>query len=121
MGLVSALHGVGPLIICPTRALDYYTAGDLREAILKDLEGKTRGLIISLEDIPFMDSTGLGVLVGGWKRARDAEVPFHIVCPDERLQKSFRITGLVKVMCLHPSVADALVSVTTGQTCGSGE
>jgi anti-sigma B factor antagonist len=109
----SARHDVGPLIICPTRPLDFYSVGDLRKEIKKGLEGEARGLIVSLEDTPFMDSSGLGVLVGGWKLARDLDVPFHIVCPQEHLQKSFRITGLVKVICLHPSVPDALLAAVS--------
>jgi len=55
-----------------------------------------------------MDSTGLGVLVGGLKRVRTHEGSLELVCTQERLLKIFRITGLAKVFAIHGSQADAL-------------
>jgi anti-sigma B factor antagonist len=110
----SAKHDLGPSIICPAGDLDYYSAWQLRAEIHKGLAESTRGLIVSLEDVPFMDSTGLGVLAGAWKKAREINAPFHIVCGGERLYKSFRITGLNKVMNLHSSVPEALAAVVLG-------
>ena len=67
-------------------------------------------LVIDLEKVEFMDSTGLGVLVGGLKRVRTHEGSLELVCTQERLLKIFRITGLSKVFAIHGSQSEALVA-----------
>ena len=50
-----------------------------------------------MEDVEFLDSTGLGVLVGGLKKVRAHDGSMELVCTQDRLLKIFRITGLAKV------------------------
>ena len=50
-----------------------------------------------MEKVEFLDSTGLGVLVGGLKKVRAHDGSLDLVCTQERLLKIFRITGLAKV------------------------
>ena len=90
--------------------IDVYTAPKLREAITSLVDEGQRDLIIDLEKVEFMDSTGLGVLVGGLKRVRTHEGSLELVCTQERLLKIFRITGLGKVFAIHSSQADALAA-----------
>ena len=54
-----------------------------------------------MEGVDFLDSTGLGVLVGGLKRVRAHEGTLRLVCTQERILKIFRITGLTKVFPIH--------------------
>ena len=70
-------------------------------------------LIIDMEQVEFLDSTGLGVLVGGLKRVRTHEGSLRLVCTQERLLKIFRITGLTKVFAIHGSQAEAHGPVST--------
>ena len=65
-------------------------------------------IVVDLEQVEFLDSTGLGVLVGGLKRAKASAGSFVLVCDQPRLLKIFRITGLEKVFELYPTVTDAL-------------
>ena len=58
--------------------------------------------------VDFLDSTGLGVLVGGLKRARSHEGSLQLVCDQEKILKVFRITGLTKVFPIHASLEGAL-------------
>jgi anti-sigma B factor antagonist len=60
--------------------------------------------------VDFLDSTGLGVLVGGLKRARSHDGTLELVCDQEKILKVFRITGLTKVFRIHTSLSDALAS-----------
>ncbi len=90
--------------------IDVYTAPKLREAITGLVDEGQRDLIIDLEQVEFMDSTGLGVLVGGLKRVRTHEGSLELVCTQERLLKIFRITGLGKVFAIHGSQADAMAA-----------
>ena len=50
-----------------------------------------------MEKVDFLDSTGLGVLVGGLKKVRAHDGSMRLICTQERLLKIFRITGLAKV------------------------
>ncbi len=54
-----------------------------------------------MEAVEFLDSTGLGVLVGGLKKVRAHDGSLHLVCTQDRLLKIFRITGLAKVFVIH--------------------
>lgn len=87
--------------------IDVLTAPKLREAVV-DAVGRGRlNLIIDVQKVDFLDSTGLGVLVGALKRVRADGGSLDIVCTHARLLKIFEITGLDKVFGLHESVEAA--------------
>jgi len=88
--------------------IDVYTAPRLREAIVTAIEAGQLRLVIDVEKVDFLDSTGLGVLVGALKRVRADGGSLDIVCTHDRLLKIFAITGLDKVFGLHSSVDEAL-------------
>lgn len=99
--------------------IDVYTAPVLRER-LNDLVGEGHHhLVVDMEKVDFLDSTGLGVLVGGLKRVRSHDGSLHLVCTQEKILKVFRITGLTKVFPIHDSV-DAAVAASGGQSGSSG-
>jgi anti-sigma B factor antagonist len=88
--------------------VDVYTAPTLRDHISQLVADGQYHLVLDLEEVAFLDSTGLGVLVGGLKRVRAHEGTLSLVCTQERILKVFRITGLTKVFPIHASVPDAL-------------
>jgi anti-sigma B factor antagonist len=90
--------------------IDVYTAPKLRERIIELVDEGQYHLVVDLEKVEFLDSTGLGVLVGGLKRVRGHDGSLQLVCTQERLLKIFRITGLSKVFAIHSSQSDALVA-----------
>ena len=90
--------------------IDIYTAPRLRE-LLTDLAGKNNyQLIVNLEKVGFLDSTGLGVLAGGLKRVRAHDGSLDLVCTQERILKIFRITGLTKVFGIYQTVDQAIAA-----------
>ena len=90
--------------------IDIYTAPRLRELLI-DLAGKNNyQLIVNLEKVGFLDSTGLGVLVGGLKRVRAHDGSLDLVCTQERILKIFRITGLTKVFGIYQTVDQAIAA-----------
>lgn len=97
-------------IIAVTGEIDVYTAPKLREALIGLVNAGSYHLVVDVEGVEFLDSTGLGVLVGGLKRVRTHDGSLQIVCTHERLLKIFRITGLTKVFAIHGSVDDAVKS-----------
>jgi anti-sigma B factor antagonist len=90
--------------------IDIYTAPRLRELLI-DLAGKgSYQLIVNLEKVGFLDSTGLGVLVGALKRVRPHDGSLDLVCTQERILKIFKITGLTKVFGIYQSVDQAIAA-----------
>lgn len=90
--------------------IDVYTAPRLRERLIELVNEGHHHLVIDIEKVEFLDSTGLGVLVGGLKRVRANGGSLAIVCTQDRLLKIFRITGLEKVFGIHDSVSEATAS-----------
>jgi anti-sigma B factor antagonist len=88
--------------------IDVYTAPKLRETLISLVDAGQYHLVVDLEKVEFLDSTGLGVLVGGLKRVRTHDGSLSLVCTRDRLLKIFRITGLTKVFDIHPDVESAL-------------
>ena len=71
-------------------------------------------LVVDLRDIEFLDSTGLGVLVGGLKRVRAHDGWIDLVCTQSRILRIFRITGLNKVFDIYDTVAEAVAAHSAG-------
>jgi anti-sigma B factor antagonist len=90
--------------------IDVYTAPKLREQLVELVNDGSYHLVVDMEGVDFLDSTGLGVLVGGLKRVRAHEGSLRLVCNQERILKIFRITGLTKVFPIHTSVDDAVAA-----------
>lgn len=97
----------GITLVEVTGELDVFTAPSLRERFVDVLNGDDRWLVADLNGLDFLDSTGLGVLVGGLKRARAHGGELIVVCSIERLLKIFRITGLTRAFRIVPDVASA--------------
>lgn len=90
--------------------IDVYTAPKLREQIVDLVGGGAYHLVVDMEAVEFLDSTGLGVLVGGLKRVRAHDGSLKLVCTQERILKIFRITGLTKVFPIYDTVEAALAA-----------
>ncbi len=95
----------GATIIAVEGEIDVYTAPKLRDKITELVGDGVYHLVIDMEKVEFLDSTGLGVLVGGLKKVRAHDGSLELICSQERLLKIFRITGLAKVFTIHGSEA----------------
>ena len=94
--------------------IDIYTAPRLRELLIDLVSQGSYQLIVNLDKVEFLDSTGLGVLVGGLKRVRAHDGSLDLVCTQERILKIFRITGLTKVFGIYETV-DQAIAATKGR------
>jgi anti-sigma B factor antagonist len=90
--------------------IDVYTAPKLRDKITELVGAGVYQLVVDLEAVEFLDSTGLGVLVGGLKKVRAHDGSLRLVCTQDRLLKIFRITGLAKVFDIHESADEAVAA-----------
>ena len=93
----------GTTILAVGGEIDVYTAPKLRDQITELVSNGVYHIIIDMEAVEFLDSTGLGVLVGGLKKVRAHDGSLQLICNQERLLKIFRITGLAKVFTIHSS------------------
>ena len=87
--------------------VDVFTAPKLREAIIGLLADGKEKIIVNLEGVPFMDSTGLGVLVGGLKRVKERNGELAIAGAQGTVLRVLNVTGLNAVFALHESVTTA--------------
>ena len=88
--------------------VDLYTAPEFKERLVQVIEDGKKQLVVDLSKATFIDSTTLGVLVGGVKRLRPAGGSLTLVCTDPNICKIFEITGLDRVFSIHASRDDAV-------------
>lgn len=87
--------------------VDVYTAPRLKEQLVTVFEDGCSNVVIDLEQVGFIDSSGLGVLVSALRRARERDGSVRVVCTRENILKIFRITGLDKVFPIFADKAEA--------------
>jgi anti-sigma B factor antagonist len=87
--------------------IDVYTAPKLREKLIELVSEGSHNVVVNLEGVDFLDSTGLGVLVGALKRVKAHDGTLALVCTQDKILKIFKITGLTKVFPIHDSVEAA--------------
>ncbi|HEX6151000.1 anti-sigma factor antagonist [Nocardioides sp.] len=100
----------GKTIVAVGGEIDVYTAPKLRDKITELVGSGSYHLVVDMQEVEFLDSTGLGVLVGGLKKVRAHDGSLQLVCNQDRLLKIFRITGLAKVFMIHESADEALAA-----------
>lgn len=88
--------------------IDVATAPRLREQLIALVNDEKYRIVVDLEAVDFIDSTGLGVLIGALKRVRTHEGDLALVCTEPRILKVFEITGLLGVFAVHPTVDAAI-------------
>lgn len=88
--------------------IDVYTSPKVKEGLLELIEKGKYNLVISLEDVRYIDSTGLGVLIGMLKKVREHNGTIGIVCSNPQIKKIFNITGLVKIFGIYKNQEEAL-------------
>jgi anti-sigma B factor antagonist len=93
-------------VITVSGEVDLASSPELDIAIIAAIESGTSSVAIDLTDVSFMDSSGLGVIVRGLKRCREADKDLDLVITNERVLKVFGITGLDQVIPIHDSIED---------------
>lgn len=87
--------------------VDVYTSPRLRQQLNELIDGGCMNLVVDLQDLGFIDSSGLGVLVSALRKVKEQGGTLRLVCAKESILKIFRITGLDKVFPLFTTVAEA--------------
>ncbi len=111
--------GEGTHVISLTGEVDLYTAPEFKQQLLQVIGDGGKAVIVDFSKTTFIDSTTLGVLVGGVKRLRANDGQLSLVCSDRNVTKIFEITGLDRVFAIYSTRDEALAQLgAAGQSPG---
>lgn len=93
----------GRWVVTPRGEIDLVTQLQLKQ-VINDLvvDGKV-DIVVDLNETTFLDSTGLGALIGARRQTHAFKGSFAVVCVHERILKLFRITGIEKFIPVYES------------------
>src|SRR5918992_2901747 len=91
--------------------VDLYTAPEFKQQLLDVISQGGKNVIVDFSNTTFIDSTTLGVLVGGVKRLRTNDGQLSLVCSDRNITKIFEITGLDRVFTIYPTRQEAVEQI----------
>jgi anti-sigma B factor antagonist len=95
-------------VISLSGEVDLYTAPEFKAQLLDVIGDGGKEVVVDFSNTTFIDSTTLGVLVGGVKRLRAQDGRLSLVCSDRNITKIFEITGLDRVFTIYPTRDEAL-------------
>lgn len=98
----------GWTIIQPRGDIDVYSAPQLRDTIAEKMGLGPPNIVLNLEFVDFIDSTGLAIMIGALKRAKELDGAFVLVKPNEQVSRVLRITDLTKVLPAFDSIERAI-------------
>jgi anti-sigma B factor antagonist len=97
----------GALVFKLRGSLDIATAPTVRAALSESADKGGNHVIVDLSQLEFLDSTGLGVLIGAHRRAAEHGGSFRLIVTDGPILRLLNITGLVSVFSVYQSLDDA--------------
>ncbi|MGH9076318.1 MAG: STAS domain-containing protein [Acidimicrobiales bacterium] len=96
----------GYTVCRPVGELDAFTVSQFRQALAE--MASSRRLIIDMSEVPFVDSAGLGALIGGIRRTRELGGDVAVACDRPTLVRLLRTTGFDRIVAVAESVDDAV-------------
>lgn len=106
---VSTSDREGVPVVWAAGEIDVSTAPRLREH-LTTIPAGARRAVVDLSEVTFLDSTGLGVLVAGWKRCQESDASLDLVVTRPQIMKVLEVTGLNTVFTIFDSIDEAFPS-----------
>src|SRR3954470_22616732 len=103
-------------VVAVTGEIDLFTAPEFKQRVSAPIDAGSSNVVVDLLGTTFIDSSSLGVLIGAHRRLKLRGGSLVIVCDNDAITKTFRITGLDGVFTLVASLDDAL----DGDAVGAG-
>jgi anti-sigma B factor antagonist len=97
---VVSVPGAPDCVVRAEGEIDLHTAPRLRDVLRAALAGRPTRLIVDMAEVNYIDSTGLGVLIGAFKRSGDAGSELVLQGPVPRVLRVLELTGLHKVLAV---------------------
>ena len=98
----------GWTVLTPFGDLDMAGAPDFRQAVVREVAEGRNHLVVDLSAVTFLDSSGLGAIIGGLRRTRAHGGDLVLVCPDSEIWRAFELCDLDRVFNLHADLAAAI-------------
>ena len=89
------------VVISVKGEIDIYSAPDFKECLYQSINDVQQNIILDFSDLSYIDSMGLGILVGALKRVKEKDRNITIKNPKSTVRKLFRITGLDKAFIIE--------------------
>ena len=93
---ITVTHETDKCIVCVNGEVDVSSAAELRSALEAALTGDTSKITADFSDVSYIDSTGIGVLVGIAHRAQEARVVFVVAHPQKNVARVFDLLGVTE-------------------------
>src|SRR5687767_1441324 len=103
---ISVEEHAGYAVVTVAGEVDVITSSQLRDPLHDLIDRGLRHHVVDLRAVPFLDSTGLGVLVGDHKRVRDRGGSLQVVCGPGLVLRVFRLTGVDRIVPVRESVEE---------------
>jgi anti-anti-sigma factor len=88
----------GVACVTPTGELDLVTAPSLRAALEDAVALEPTLIVVTLREVTFLDSTGLGAIVAGWRAASDRGIQLRLLHPSPAVRRILDVTGLDELL-----------------------
>lgn len=111
---IEVRHEQDYVIVTAAGEIDISTVTRMRECLF-DLAASGRPLVADLDQVSFIDSTGLAALVGTAKRANACGGALYVVCGQPKVRQLFRLTGLDGRIPLASTLDEAREALTAGR------
>ena len=108
MNIMTENHEGRTVVAVKEGRLDAHNSGELKDRILKVLEEGGRNLIVDLGEVQFIDSSGLGALLSGYKNATLRSSAFVLANLQPRVKSMFELTRLHRVFEIYPDLQEAM-------------
>jgi anti-sigma B factor antagonist len=95
-------------VVTVTGEIDIATYARLRAILITAVDAGPGSVVVDMSGVEWLDSTGLGTLVGALKRARARNGTVQVAAVPDRIAKHFQVTGLSRLFGMHATVGDAL-------------
>lgn len=96
------------LIVKVTGDMDHHNAGTLRSAIDREIRQRpVKNLVFDLSELDFMDSSGIGLILGRYKRIKELEGNVFIAAARPEVERIINLSGLHKIIPLYDTMEKA--------------
>ncbi len=95
-------------VVAVSGEIDLFTAPEFKQRISKPIDAGRSRLVVDLSQTTFIDSSSLGVLIGAHRRLKLRGGSLVVVCTNEAIVKTLKVTGLDSVFTIAPTVEAAL-------------
>jgi len=107
-------------VVAVTGEIDLFTAPEFKQRMSAPIDDGRSNLVVDLSATTFIDSSSLGVLIGAHRRLKLRGGSLVVVCENEAIAKTFKITGLDGVFTIAPSVEAALSGEASEDAAAAG-